>query len=54
VTSEETRRQTRRHELMTELLPDSALYTIEDAGHLPTLEQPKITTATQSHWLEET
>ena len=27
---------------------------IEDAGHLPTLEQPKITTIALASWLEDT
>lgn len=42
-----------RHELMHALLPDSRLEIIEDAGHLPTLEQPERTTAALSRWLED-
>ena len=42
-----------RHEMMHELLANSRLQIIEDAGHLPTLEQPEITTAALSRWLEE-
>jgi len=42
-----------RHELMHTLLENSKLEIIEDAGHLPTLEQPKITTAALASWLED-
>lgn len=41
-----------RHELMHDLMPHSTLEIIEDAGHLPTLEQPEETTAALSRWLE--
>ncbi|WP_432448447.1 alpha/beta fold hydrolase [Aliiroseovarius marinus] len=41
-----------RHELMHDLMPHSTLEIIEDAGHLPTLEQPEQTTAALSRWLE--
>lgn len=41
-----------RHELMHKLMPGSTLEIIEDAGHLPTLEQPQKTTAVLSRWLE--
>lgn len=40
-----------RHELMHELMPGSQLTIIEDAGHLPTLEQPQETTAALMRWL---
>ena len=43
-----------RHELMHTLLENSKLEIIEDAGHLPTLEQPKITTTALASWLEDT
>ncbi|MDB4077912.1 alpha/beta hydrolase [Amylibacter sp.] len=43
-----------RHELMHTLLENSKLEIIEDAGHLPTLEQPKITTMALANWLEDT
>ncbi|MDB3882094.1 alpha/beta hydrolase [Amylibacter sp.] len=43
-----------RHELMHTLLDNSKLEIIEDAGHLPTLEQPKITTMALASWLEDT
>ena len=42
-----------RHELMHTLLENSKLEIIEDAGHLPTLEQPKITTIALASWLED-
>lgn len=41
-----------RHELMHALIPHSTLHIVENAGHLPTLEQPEITTAALRHWLE--
>lgn len=43
-----------RHQLMHELLSDSALTIVEGAGHLPTLEQPHETTAALIRWLEDT
>ena len=43
-----------RHELMHTLLENSKLKIIENAGHLPTLEQPKITTMALASWLEDT
>lgn len=42
-----------RHELMHTLLPNSRLEIIENAGHLPTLEQPQLTTAALTRWLED-
>jgi len=42
-----------RHELMHGLLANSRLEIIEDAGHLPTLEQPELTTAALIRWLED-
>ena len=41
-----------RHELMHALLPNSELVVIENAGHLPTLEQPDQTNAALNRWLE--
>lgn len=41
-----------RHELMHALMPQSHLVVIPDAGHLPTLEQPDLTTAALMGWLE--
>ena len=42
-----------RHDLMHGLLENSHLEIIENAGHLPTLEQPDQTTAALIRWLEE-
>jgi pimeloyl-ACP methyl ester carboxylesterase len=42
-----------RHEMMHRLMPQSRLAIIADAGHLPTLENPKDTTAEMIRWLEE-
>ncbi|WP_027256595.1 alpha/beta fold hydrolase [Leisingera aquimarina] len=41
-----------RHELMAGLIPGARLEVIENAGHLPTLEQPEETTAALARWLE--
>ncbi|MEW2918574.1 alpha/beta hydrolase [Ruegeria sp. ANG10] len=41
-----------RHRLMHDLIPNSTLRIIEEAGHLPTLEQPNETTAALIRWLE--
>jgi pimeloyl-ACP methyl ester carboxylesterase len=42
-----------RHQLMHGLISGSRLEIVEDAGHLPTLEQPEATTALLSQWLDE-
>jgi len=42
-----------RHELMYDLVTGSTLEIIEGAGHLPTLERPKQTTAALVRWMEE-
>lgn len=42
-----------RHELMHRLIPGSTLHIIENAGHMPTLEQPEETTAALRRWLED-
>ncbi|OYX43008.1 MAG: alpha/beta hydrolase [Rhodobacterales bacterium 32-67-9] len=42
-----------RHELMHRLIPHSHLEIVEDAAHIPTLEQPERTTAALARWLEE-
>jgi pimeloyl-ACP methyl ester carboxylesterase len=42
-----------RHELMHGLIPGSVLRIVENAGHLPTLEQPTETTAALIRWLED-
>lgn len=41
-----------RHELMASLIPVADLQIVEDAAHLPTLEQPERTTAALKTWLE--
>lgn len=41
-----------RHDLMHHLIPHSTLHIVENAGHLPTLEQPDTTTAALRRWLE--
>ena len=42
-----------RHEFMAELIPNATLEIIEDAGHLPTLEQAEATTAALDRWLHD-
>jgi len=42
-----------RHELMKQLMPHATLQIIENAGHLPTLEQPDTTTTALQRWLED-
>ncbi len=42
-----------RHELMLDLLTGSRLEIIENAGHVPVLEQPEQTTAALARWLED-
>ena len=44
----------RRHEFMRDLIPGAVLEVIEDAGHLPPLEQPESTTAALERWLTDT
>ena len=43
-----------RHERMHALMPQSRLAVIDDAGHLPTLEQPAATTDEITRWLSQT
>jgi len=40
-----------RHDLMQALIPGSVLHIVENAGHLPTLEQSDETTAALARWL---
>lgn len=40
-----------RHELMHRLVEGSELVVVEGAGHLPTLEQPEVTTRAVQSWL---
>lgn len=42
-----------RHELMHELMPQSEFEIVDNAGHLPTLERPRKTTAALTRWLEK-
>ncbi len=42
-----------RHQLMHDLIPASSLVVIENAGHMPTLEQPEKTTEALRTWLEQ-
>lgn len=43
----------KRHEFMSELIPNAHLKIIENAGHLPTLEQPAETTAALRGWMAQ-
>ncbi|MEM7256908.1 MAG: alpha/beta hydrolase [Pseudomonadota bacterium] len=40
-----------RHQMMHNLVAGSTLTIIKDAGHMPTLEQPAVTTAALDQWL---
>ncbi|MEL7343350.1 MAG: alpha/beta fold hydrolase [Pseudomonadota bacterium] len=40
-----------RHELMHDLLPNSRFVIVDNAGHLPTVEQPDATTTAMLDWL---
>ena len=42
-----------RHELMAELMPQADFHVIPGAGHLPTLEQPDLTTRYLEQWLAQ-
>jgi len=37
---------------MYDLMPHATFQIVENAGHLPTLEQPQQTTAALARWLE--
>jgi pimeloyl-ACP methyl ester carboxylesterase len=41
----------RRHEFMAELINGATLEIVEDAGHLPTIEQPDAVTDAMKGWL---
>lgn len=43
----------KRHTFMAELIPYAELRIIDGAGHLPTLEQPALTTAALRDWLRQ-
>lgn len=40
-----------RHELMHDLIAGSRLVVVDEAGHMPTLEQPEAVTAAMARWL---
>lgn len=42
-----------RHETMAELIPGAKLVVVPDAGHLPTLEQPRAVIDAMEAWLAE-
>ncbi|MEM9436555.1 MAG: alpha/beta fold hydrolase [Pseudomonadota bacterium] len=42
-----------RHQFMAEMIPYSLFKVIGGAGHLPTLEQPKVTTDLMREWLRQ-
>ena len=41
----------KRHQTMADLIPDAMLKVLDDAGHLPSLEQPAATTAALLDWM---
>jgi pimeloyl-ACP methyl ester carboxylesterase len=43
----------KRHTFMAELIPFAELVVLENAGHLPTLEQPGETTAALRTWMQQ-
>ena len=43
----------KRHEFMAELIPSAQLCVLENAGHLPTLEQPAQTTQALRAWMSQ-
>ncbi len=43
----------KRHEFMAELIPHASLRIIEDAGHVPTLEQPDAVIGALRDWLAQ-
>ena len=43
----------KRHSFMAELIPYADLQVIEGAGHLPTLEQPEVTTQALLDWMKK-
>ncbi|OIQ75296.1 3-oxoadipate enol-lactonase 2 [mine drainage metagenome] len=43
----------RRHQFIAEMLPYGRLQLIDDAGHMPTLEQPEAVTRVLEAWLTE-
>lgn len=43
----------KRHNFMAELIPYATLTVLEQAGHLPSLEQPEATTAALRDWMQQ-
>ena len=43
----------KRHTFMAELIPYAELVVLENAGHLPPLEQPEATTAALRNWMRQ-
>ena len=43
----------KRHTFMAELIPYAELVVLESSGHLPTLEQPDVTTAALRSWMRQ-
>lgn len=43
----------KRHTFMAELIPFAELVVLDNAGHLPTLEQPSETTAALRNWMRQ-
>jgi len=43
----------KRHEFMSELIPNAVLKIVEGAGHLPTLEKPDATIAALRDWMAQ-
>lgn len=41
----------KRHQTMADLIPNATLKVLDDAGHLPSLEQPAATTAALLDWM---
>jgi pimeloyl-ACP methyl ester carboxylesterase len=43
----------RRHEFLAELIPYATLEIIENAGHVPSLENPDAVTAALRKWMRQ-
>lgn len=43
----------KRHSFLAELIPGASLSVIEDAGHLPPLEQPEVVVEVLRNWLQQ-
>lgn len=43
----------RKHAFMAEMIPNTTFHSVEDAGHLPTLEAPDDVTRAMQVWLDE-